>query len=57
MDPIWTHFWVGLGPQGPNSGWVPRVQIRAELGRVGRGLLALLILSTYYVRIDSCVQI
>ena len=22
MNPIWTRFWVGLGPQGPNLGWV-----------------------------------
>ena len=37
-----------VGPQGPNSGWVgsgwaPRVQIRAELGRVGQVHLAALV--------------
>ena len=36
MNPIWTRFWVKLGPQGPNSGWVgsgwaSRVQIRPSL--------------------------
>ena len=48
MNPIWTQFWVGLGPQGPNlgwigSGWAPRVQIWAESGRVGRDNLAVLL--------------
>ena len=45
--PEWTRFWVGLGPQCSNlgwigSGWASRVQIRAESGRGGWNHLAAL---------------
>ena len=47
MNPIWSQFWIGLGPEGPNSAQVGH-DFGLNSGRVGEGRESKVFVELFY---------